>query len=927
MTSFSTVLFVWLFSSSVAAQDDPVGEAPTGPADTEGPVPEEAPLAEPAAAEDPEPAAAEDPEPAAAEDPEPAATELIAPTLIEDVKPVYPEQARANGVSGSVLLLITIDEEGGVADAEVVSTPDEVLSLASLDASRRLRFKPATQAGQPVSVQIHYRFSFALGIADQGGNAVPGSLHGFVQDPDGLGIPNVTVRITSIDDAAAQPTVVTVKPDGSFWASFLPSGRYTATVEHSSFSGAEVGIEIRAGETLERTFTLFPFGTSEMVVTYETQTWREVERAPLEVNEGTVTSSYKLTRRDIEATPGSMEDVARAVHSLPGVVSDGDMLASFHARGGETNDVVFMLDRVPLNNPFHLAGFNSLFNPDMISGVDFYAGAAPADVPAGTSAVLAVQSWDGSGKQDSDDMDGAVDISASSLRAHLMGPISDSTSIALAARRSYMESYFQVMKWANLIDTAFAAPEFSEVSARFAWKPNGQHRLIATVMRSGDSLGLVDSADESVISVEGSLELDNRLSLFSLDHKYAASDTLTVWTTTAWTYDKSFMRRDLGGKYNHDVGSHRWFGRTDIYKTAGKHELAGGVDYSWFLVDAEGRVPDARSEPTWFGAPISEYDQPVMVFDHEAAWPEGAVYLQDTWGGPVKVRLGGRATRTGATDEWLLSPRAGLSVPLPSGTVPKVSWGIYHKTPHEPLLLDEVFGNPDLKSETASHYIVGIDQGFPLPGEDSGGLIRVEGYYIDLKDLVVNPDNTAAVLAGTSYTNDGSGTSKGVDTLVGVQYKRLQYRVSYSLLFAERTNPLNEIFAQTIAPAQDQRHTVGTSIEYQATPRWRTTARFAFHSGRPVSSVRASDNEDAPDTVELSCLNCARLGAYNAIDLRAEWRKAMRNYRLSFYVEVLNVTNFKSDFVPIVDIEDGERTNSMLRHLPARPFLGLRADF
>jgi len=310
--------------------------------------------------------------------------------------------------------------------------------------------------------------------------------------------------------------------------------------------------------------------------------------------------------------------------------------------------------------------------------------------------------------------------------------------------------------------------------------------------------------------------------------------------------------------------------------------------------------------------------------DEAEGWPEASAYLQDTWEGPVHVRAGGRGSYTGATDELLWSPRAGISVPLPTGTVPKISGGLYHKTPTDPRILDDVIGNPDIGSEKAIHAVVGLDQGFPLPGESAGGLIRVEAYHIALSDLVVHPDDPDAITnGGDSWSNEGTGTNRGVDVLVGARSGRLGGMLTYSLLVAERTNPLATVYAETYAPGQDQRHTLGASTEWQVTPDWRGTLRYSFHTGRPISTVVASGEDKAA----LSCVNCDRLGNYHNIDVRGEWRRALESYRLAVYLEILNVTNFQSDFVPTVQVENGELTEGMFSHLPIRPFLGVRADF
>ncbi len=853
---------------------------------------------------------------------------VVPPQLLEEVLPVYPPDARDRGVEGDVLLLLSVDADGRVVDAVVDVGVDALLDLSALDAARKLRFSPATQAGQPVAVQVRYRFSFDLATAAEQGDPVPGSLLGEVTGPDGHPLPQARLQLLPLDGGA--PIDVSLRPDGHYQVPFLDSGEYRLVASAPGNLSMSVDLEIRAGQTLQHSLTLYPEGADEIVVRADVRTWREVERVALEPDEGTVTSSYTLTRRDIEATPGSMEDVARAVHAMPGVVSDGDMLATFNVRGGETGDVVFLLDRVPLTDPFHLAGFNSLFNPDLIDQVQFFAGAPPASVPAGTSAVLDVQTWDGSPAQDGRGIDGALDISASSLRALVMGPIGDTVNVALAARRSYLESYFQVMKWANLIDTAFAAPEFGELSGRVSWRPAADHQLMLTLMRSGDSLALVDSDDDSLIEVDGTLTMSNTLWLLSLDHTWQPDDDHSWRTTVAGTAARSLLDRDLAGTQHQDFRTDRLYARSDGDLKLGPHRLQLGVDAALTRLRAEGDVTDGRSDPTWNLAPIGQYATPQVSLDDALSWPDASAFVDATLDGPVQLRVGGRATWAGSIDELLLSPRAGLSMPLPTGTVPKISGGFYQQAPIDPQVLDPVLGNPDIGAEDATEFVIGVDQGLPLPGPEGGGLLRVELYETQLRHLVVNPDTAAAVDAGGTYENLGTGVNRGIDTMLAGRSGRWRAQATWSLLWARRSNPLNTVYDQEIAPRQDQRHTAALSVEWQATPRWRLTSRYSFHTGRPVSTVAGTgtvDPETGIEDLEITCLNCERMGPFHNLDLRAEYRRIMRNWRLTFYVEVLNATYFTSDYIPIVTIKDGVRSDSMLSHLPTRPFLGVRADF
>ena len=671
----------------------------------------------------PLPAHAQEPAPAANATPEvtPPEEALVPPRLLEDALPAYPPDARDKGIEGQVIVRIWVLPDGSVADPEVVASADTLLDYAALEAARLLRFEPATLGGTPVSVQLDYRFRFTLALADETGNPVPGSLYGTVVDPGGLALPNAQVVLDPQGDGESQ--VVTTNDDGHFHAPFLASGTWEVTVEHPAFSPTTTLVELSAGETLQVMVTVIPNTASgEIVVFYDRQTWREVERGSIEASQGTVTGQYTLTRRDMESTPGALEDVTRAVHALPGVVSDGDLLAAFHVRGGETSDVVFLLDRIPLSNAFHLAGFNSIYNPDMVRQVRFFAGAPPADVPAATSAVMDVESWDGSPRQDAHDLDGALDVSASTARLLVMGPVGpgDDATIAIAARRSYIEAYFQAMKWANVIDQAFAAPEYSELSARFAWRPNARHRLMVTALRTDDSLALVDSGDESLVNIDGAFELDNVLYLGAVDHLWLPREGLEVHTTTGYTTDKGSMRRDLGGLVQRDITTRQWYGRSDLTLLHGKHRIQGGVDAKVLQIAAEGEVEDWRAVPTWAAVPITDQGLDLLDLTDLGPTPEVSAYAQDTWEGPVRLRVGTRVSWTGFTEEVLVSPSFGASLPLPTATVPKVAGGIYYKTPRDPLIYDPDHGNPGIESERAAHLVVGVRGG-------GGGSTRAGG--------------------------------------------------------------------------------------------------------------------------------------------------------------------------------------------------------
>ena len=76
-------------------------------------------------------------------------------------QPVYPPDAKAARVSGTVAVAVVLDESGAVESAEAVSGPG-LLRDAAVEAARAARFSPTLLAGQPVKVSGTITYNFVL---------------------------------------------------------------------------------------------------------------------------------------------------------------------------------------------------------------------------------------------------------------------------------------------------------------------------------------------------------------------------------------------------------------------------------------------------------------------------------------------------------------------------------------------------------------------------------------------------------------------------------------------------------------------------------------------------------------------------------------------------------------------------------------------
>ncbi len=111
-----------------------------------------------AAAQRPAPTtAAPAPAPAPVEAPAPKPARSGLPDVISSVQPTYPREALRDGVSGEVTVSFTVNADGSVGGASVVSSnPRRVFDNAALEAIRKWKFEAP---GEPVSGRRTFAFN------------------------------------------------------------------------------------------------------------------------------------------------------------------------------------------------------------------------------------------------------------------------------------------------------------------------------------------------------------------------------------------------------------------------------------------------------------------------------------------------------------------------------------------------------------------------------------------------------------------------------------------------------------------------------------------------------------------------------------------------------------------------------------------------
>lgn len=120
-----------------------------------------APAATPAPLQAKAPPAPEAPAPARLSDLK-GKGKLVEPKLVSKVAPAYPEQARASGLAGDVIVEAEVTTEGAVRNPRVVQSSDKVFDAPTLAAVSKWRYEPATLNGKPVAVIFTVTTRFKL---------------------------------------------------------------------------------------------------------------------------------------------------------------------------------------------------------------------------------------------------------------------------------------------------------------------------------------------------------------------------------------------------------------------------------------------------------------------------------------------------------------------------------------------------------------------------------------------------------------------------------------------------------------------------------------------------------------------------------------------------------------------------------------------
>ena len=732
----------------------------------------------------------------------------------------------------------------------------------------------------------------------------------------------------------AHSRVGTASNNFGFFSLTLPPGNITI---RSSYIGYTSHQHILNG--LERdtvlTIELEPSASlQEVVITGQSNDKQSVlstQMGALEINQQTIRSTPVMFGE---------ADIIKTLQLTPGVSAGTEGTAGMYVRGGNVDGNLFLIDGNPVYQINHIGGIFSAFNPEAISGMDFFKSGFPSRYGGRLSSVVDVHTKEGNMKE----YHGSASIGLISGNLNFEGPIiKDRTSFNIGLRRTWLDV---LSAPAVAIANKITKKDGTRLRARYAFHDlnlkvnhifNDRSRMYLSLYNGNDVLkgGSTDFPDQ---------DSDN-------NYNYDSDVSLrwgNIMATAGWTY---VFNNRLFGKVSgvftryhsrlrnteHDVVGNEGdedysdsfrenetnTGITDFglrtsfdYLPASAHHIRFGGDYlvHRFHPEYNRSVAYEKNEET--SVEIGQEFANDLLWGHEAG-----VYAEDDWtlSSAVRLNAGLRFSLFNVQGKTYtgLEPRVSLRWLLDDNLSFKASYSRMNQYVH--LISNSFISLPTdawmpvtrklkplISDQVSAGFYYNLNKEYNF---------SVEGYYKTLDNLLEYRDGhtfTPSFVNWEDKLTAGEGSSYGAEFMVRKETGRTTGWVGYGLSWSDRQ--FDELNQGARYPARfDNRHKLNIVVMHKISPKVELSAAWSYASGNHVTlslenyyengtgSPTNNDNHymDASESIDYyEGRNNYQLPAYHRLDLGIKIYRPKKKGRMGIWtVSIYNVYSRMNPFM------------------------------
>ncbi len=698
---------------------------------------------------------------------------------------------------------------------------------------------------------------------------------------------------------------------GVFEIENLPSGNYSLKFSAIGYSQVDVDkVELKENQNLNLgTIALQTGATKLSEITVSPGSFSVMGTKKIE--------KQTLTEKDLKNMSWA-EDITRAVTRLPGVASN-DFSSKFTVRGGESDEVLMVLDGMELYEPFHqrdfVGGLFSIVDIETIRSVDLLTGGFGAEFGQRQSGVFQMKT-----KAIADNQNhSSVGFSVMNARVYTDGNFAKNKGkYMVSARRGVID---MALKVAGFDETV---PTYYDALTKVEYKLNDKNFLSLHNLYAGDKTEVNDIKPDNYDKHR--TKYTNNYTWLTLK-SYINKDlfTRTLLYTGYISHDRNglFHKRDFADKGDFTLTDKRqyWYGglKQDwTWDISTKHALKTGfdvrglnADYDYIHSIREVRI-NQNEEPYIFERNIDVKTKPSGTLFN--AYVSGKTLLTQK----LIAELGIRYDKATYANDDLFSPRIGLTYSISKITFLRAAYGHYYQS--------QFINNLDVnhnatkfnKAELSKHYVIGFEHQFKNQVN-----FRFEGYYKDISRISPMYENLRDPWETFPESRNDviklnleNAVSMGVEFFLKYdQGKKLSWWFSYALakaednmkdvefdgIFQKQTGKLLKPFNQT--------HTIYADANYRFNKKWHVNLSWQFYHGMPLTKYEyawqrlPADNELGQETAEIFpdgdlhfypkhlLYRGDKYPAYHKADVRVNRVFQMKKSKITAFFHLINLYN------------------------------------
>ena len=574
---------------------------------------------------------------------------------------------------------------------------------------------------------------------------------------------------------------------------------------------------------------------------------------------------------DVMTTPGGAADIYQSLKTMPGLTQVSES-AQLYVRGGDPTETVTLIDQAPVYHPYTLessyGGLFSNLNTDAVKSMYFSSGGFSAKYGNVLSGVLDIGTKN---LPFARTFNFGISMAAASLNGEV--PLVEDK---LGFRFYAQQSYTRPIMWLNgALDAFTTTPISKNLNAALIYKYSKTGRLKLFGLFADDKQGVnVDRAE-----YDGTFNGNSHNNLVNLQLTDIVFSDIVLKNSISFNTYKNIWK----------------LGILDLTKKDNVFQIRTDADkiVSSKLQISAGAVFESRTQHFLGVIPKENYDirtnSQGKVLDEQLLWNRIGAYaeirISDLLGLPNLFTIAGiRTDYVPALNSNSLDPRFGIGYKPNKKSTFKLGWGIFHQIP-DARLFSKKYGNPNLKSMKAAHYVASYDYKI-----DNTNSFRIEAYYKDYNNLPLEDEKL-------NYTSNGNGFAEGIDLILKGKFPfGLDGWISYGFINTKRKWMSDETLTNSDF---DITHNLSVVAKYNFSSMWQIGITFKYATGRPFTPIVSSaylPNQNIFKPIYGSS-NSGRYPDYKRLDFRiTHLNQLFGKYFAVFYIETLNILNFNNLF-------------------------------